>query len=138
MSGDGFPSSKERSLYGLTCQAVKLFDRAMFAVRNRLGAFNGRLRDECLNEHWFVTLAQARAVIEPHQFLALRFRQPFRASEVFGMTQRLQSSLLAQPLPAHHRLARYAHPACDLRLGMPCSQQPRSVPSAPLQLLAFL
>ena len=27
-------------------------------------SFKGRLRDECLNEHWFVTLAQARAVIE--------------------------------------------------------------------------
>jgi putative transposase len=27
-------------------------------------SFNGRLRDECLNEHWFVTLAQARAIIE--------------------------------------------------------------------------
>ena len=26
--------------------------------------FNGRLRDECLNEHWFVSLAHARAVIE--------------------------------------------------------------------------
>jgi len=27
-------------------------------------SFNGRLRDECLNEHWFVTLAHARTVIE--------------------------------------------------------------------------
>lgn len=27
-------------------------------------SFNGKFRDECLNEHWFVTLAQARAVIE--------------------------------------------------------------------------
>ena len=27
-------------------------------------SFNGRLRDECLNEHWFVSLAHARAVIE--------------------------------------------------------------------------
>jgi transposase InsO family protein len=27
-------------------------------------SFNGRLRDECLNEHWFVNLLQARAVIE--------------------------------------------------------------------------
>ncbi|OZA24815.1 MAG: IS3 family transposase [Hydrogenophilales bacterium 17-61-9] len=27
-------------------------------------SFNGRLRDECLNEHWFVNLAHARAVIE--------------------------------------------------------------------------
>jgi transposase InsO family protein len=27
-------------------------------------SFNGRLRDECLNEHWFTNLLQARAVIE--------------------------------------------------------------------------
>jgi transposase InsO family protein len=27
-------------------------------------SFNGRLRDERLNEHWFMTLAQARSVIE--------------------------------------------------------------------------
>ena len=27
-------------------------------------SFNGRLRDECLNEHWFVSLAHAQVVIE--------------------------------------------------------------------------
>ena len=27
-------------------------------------SFNGRLRDECLNESWFVTLADARETIE--------------------------------------------------------------------------
>lgn len=27
-------------------------------------SFNGRLRDECLNEHWFVSLAHAKTVIE--------------------------------------------------------------------------
>jgi putative transposase len=27
-------------------------------------SFNGRLCDECLNEHWFTSLAHARAVIE--------------------------------------------------------------------------
>jgi transposase InsO family protein len=27
-------------------------------------SFNGRFRDECLNEHWFTSLAHARAVIE--------------------------------------------------------------------------
>jgi len=27
-------------------------------------SFNGRLRDECLNEHWFMSVAHARAVIE--------------------------------------------------------------------------
>ena len=26
-------------------------------------SFNGRLRDECLNEHWFTSLAHARVVI---------------------------------------------------------------------------
>jgi putative transposase len=27
-------------------------------------SFNGRLRDECLNEHWFINLDHARQVIE--------------------------------------------------------------------------
>jgi putative transposase len=27
-------------------------------------SFNGRLRDECLNEHWFMNLTHARSVIE--------------------------------------------------------------------------
>ena len=27
-------------------------------------SFNGRFRDECLNEHWFTSLAHAQVVIE--------------------------------------------------------------------------
>ena len=27
-------------------------------------SFNGRLRDECLNEHWFTSVPHARAIIE--------------------------------------------------------------------------
>jgi hypothetical protein len=27
-------------------------------------SFNGKFRDECLNEHWFVNMAHARRVIE--------------------------------------------------------------------------
>jgi len=30
-------------------------------------SFNGRFRDECLNENWFSTLLQARAVIDPQR-----------------------------------------------------------------------
>ena len=30
----------------------------------RIGTFNGALRDECLNIHWFVSLAEARRLIE--------------------------------------------------------------------------
>jgi putative transposase len=26
-------------------------------------SFNGKFRDECLNEHWFTTLAEARAIV---------------------------------------------------------------------------
>ena len=46
--------------------------------------FNGSLRDECLNLHWFATLAEARSIIEtwrrdynesrPH--MALGYRTP--------------------------------------------------------------
>jgi putative transposase len=32
-------------------------------IQNAYIDFNGRFRDECLNEHWFNTLAQARAII---------------------------------------------------------------------------
>ncbi len=27
-------------------------------------SFNGKFRDECLNEHWFLSVAEAQAVIE--------------------------------------------------------------------------
>lgn len=52
-------------------------------------SFNGRLRDECLNEHWFLSLADARQLVEawrldynrarPHS--ALGYRTP---AEVYG------------------------------------------------------
>lgn len=52
-------------------------------------SFNGRLRDECLNEHWFLSLADARQLVEawrldynrarPHS--ALGYRTP---TEVYG------------------------------------------------------
>jgi hypothetical protein len=41
--------------------------RALAVVRNQnayIESFNGRLRDECLNEHWFPTLLHARTEIE--------------------------------------------------------------------------
>lgn len=52
-------------------------------------SFNGRLRDECLNEHWFLSLADARQLVEawrldynrarPHS--ALGYRTP---TEIYG------------------------------------------------------
>ena len=53
-------------------------------------AFNGRLRDECLNQHWFLSLADARRIIEqwrtgyntarPHRALAGRTPTQFAES----------------------------------------------------------
>src|SRR5881628_3702244 len=50
-------------------------------------SFNGRLRDECLNEHWFMSLGEARETIEawrrdynevrPHTALGNRTPQEF-------------------------------------------------------------
>ena len=49
-------------------------------------SFNGKFRDECLNEHWFVSLADAKAIIEawrvdynivrPHGSLGQQTRRP--------------------------------------------------------------
>jgi putative transposase len=58
-------------------------------------SFNGKLRDECLNEHWFTTLYDAREKVEawrveynrerPHSSLQNRTPEEFRRS----ITQRL-------------------------------------------------
>ena len=55
-------------------------------------SFNGTFRDECLNEHWFLSLADAQAVIEawrvdyntvrPHSALADQTPHQFAASKV--------------------------------------------------------
>jgi putative transposase len=37
-------------------------DPPLLEVRSH--APNGKFRDECLNEHWFITMAQARRIIE--------------------------------------------------------------------------
>ena len=50
-------------------------------------SFNGRLRDECLNEHWFTSLPMARTIVEswrddynavrPHSALGNRTPEEF-------------------------------------------------------------
>jgi putative transposase len=54
-------------------------------------SFNGRLRDECLNQHWFLSLADARQLIEswrldynhcrPHSALNNRTPEEFRQAQ---------------------------------------------------------
>lgn len=57
-------------------------------------SFNGRFRDECLNEHWFLSLAHARSVIEawrieynterPHSSLGNRTPEEFADAQRAG------------------------------------------------------
>jgi putative transposase len=75
-------------------KAVQLaFIRPGKPVENAyIESFNGRFRDECLNENWFVTMAQARRVIEkwrveyneyrPHS--SLGYQTPVRYASALG------------------------------------------------------
>lgn len=68
-------------------------------------SFNARLRDECLNQHWFISLEEARAVIEdwredynrerPHSSLDNQTPEEFsrRCSVMQGAKNRLGLSL---------------------------------------------
>lgn len=68
-------------------------------------SFNGKLRDECLNENWFESLAEARRVIEawrvdynqarPHSALGYRTPEEFAAEQA--------ALLLLSPAPAEAR-----------------------------------
>lgn len=72
-------------------QGVKLhFIEPGKPVQNAfIESFNGRMRDECLNEHWFLSLGEARKTIEawrkdynevrPHTSLGNRTPQEFTA-----------------------------------------------------------
>ena len=60
-------------------------------------SFNGRFREECLNLHWFTTLAEAQRIIEnwridyneqrPHSSLKYQTPEEFAASRPFHKTQ---------------------------------------------------
>lgn len=44
--------------------SLRLIDPGKPTQNAYIESFNGRLRDECLNEHWFTSVAHAQAVIE--------------------------------------------------------------------------
>lgn len=91
---DNGPEFQSRALDAWAHQrGVKLdFIRPGKPVENAfIESFNGRLRDECLNQHWFLSLSDARRTIEswrvsyntarPHRGLA--FRTPVQFAEQF-------------------------------------------------------
>jgi putative transposase len=89
-------------------------------------SFNGKLRDECLNLHWFVTLAQARAILaawrrhyneeRPHSSLGNRTPRDFVAGLPFA----------PQMMDRAERPAGQGDPAGSLALGLDPPVVPRT------------
>jgi hypothetical protein len=71
---------------------VRIEEIAAVKRRYYIESFNGKFRDECLNEHWFLSLAHARSVIEawrieynterPHSSLGNRTPQEFAVEKL--------------------------------------------------------
>ena len=57
-------------------------------------AFNSRFRDECLNQHWFLTLADARVTIE-------RWRTLYNTARPHSALKRLTPTQYAEQMKQH-------------------------------------
>jgi putative transposase len=67
-------------------------------------SFNGKFRDECLNQHWFVSLDEARAVIEDWRIDYNQFRPHSSLGELTPEQFRDRTAVLwAPPAPAAPR-----------------------------------
>lgn len=70
-------------------------------------SFNGRLRDECLNEHWFTSLEHARAVIEAWR---REYNEERPKKSLGGLTPAQyakQLAIKAVTIPENSRAVRY-------------------------------
>lgn len=78
-------------------------------------SFNGRYREECLNQHWFTSIGEAREIIEewridynterPHSSLKYQTPEEFAAARPFDKTQWAQPLELldgSAPAPIAH------------------------------------
>ncbi len=71
--------------------ALRLIEAGKPTQNAYIESFNGKFRDECLNEHWFRSLAEARAIVagwrqdynqcRPHS--ALKYRTPTEFAAAF-------------------------------------------------------
>jgi hypothetical protein len=60
-------------------------------------SFNGRLRDECLNQHWFLSLDEARAVTEA-------WKEDYNRVRPHGALGNRTPSDFARPVAGHAQL----------------------------------
>lgn len=83
------------------CVQLKLIQPGKPVQNAYIESFNGKFRDECLNEHWFTSLAQAREIIaewrkdynenRPHS--SLDYKTPLEFASQFRWTKRTKRSI---------------------------------------------
>jgi putative transposase len=81
-------------------------------------SFNGKFRDECLNEHWFLSVAEARTIIEA-------WRQDYNTVRPHGS--------LGQQTPAASSVDTSNPAICGQRKTGHCDRRPRQVSSTSRQ-----
>ncbi len=99
--GDNGPefTSRHLRLVRRTRSAADPYSAERPMQNGHVESFNGRFRDECLNHHWFTTLADAKEKIErwrleynaerPHSSLAYRTPKEY-AEECSKLTNRME------------------------------------------------
>jgi putative transposase len=90
-------------IMGPNCEGVQLYfiDPGKPNQNAYIESFNGRFRDECLNQHWFTSITEAREIIEnwkidyttehPHSSLKYKTPEEFAAARPFDKTQWAQT-----------------------------------------------
>jgi len=84
--------------------ALKLIQAGKPTQNGYIESFNGKFRDECLNDHWFSTLVEARAIVaswrrdynecRPHSALGYRTPAEHAALHRSNSSDAAQSSLI--------------------------------------------
>lgn len=128
----------------LTCNAMLKWTREMSIdwhyiapgkpmQNGYMESFNGKMRDECLNEHVFGSLSEARATIEawridynevrPHSSLGYQTPEEFAADWAEGETSANDRDI-APDASACHRARSHQGQACGGREGRPALTRP--------------
>jgi transposase InsO family protein len=76
--------------------ALKLIEPGKPNQNAYVESFNGRLRDECLNEHWFISLAHAQQVIENWR---REYNEQRPKKSLGGLTPAMYAKQMAEKAP---------------------------------------
>ena len=91
-------------------------------------SFNGKFRDECLNQNWFVSLAEAERSSRPGEWITIRRAR----TAAWGIERRRNSRRKwAEKRAVEKALRGKVQPTFPLRLGIPQKTRDSHFPTAP-------